>query len=91
MRHGRTVMDIDFKSLIENMFDGLCQVDKDRSILYWNHVAETITGYRSEEVVGRRCRDNILVHVDHHGKHLCHGRCPLQATIQDGAFRDAEV
>ena len=84
-------MDIDYKALIENIFDGLYLVDKDRSIIYWNRVAETITGYRSEEVVGRRCRDNILVHVDHHGKSLCRGRCPLQATIQDGAFRDAEM
>ena len=84
-------MDIDYKSLIENIFDGLYLVDKDRSIIYWNQVAEKITGYRSEEVIGRRCRDNILVHVDDNGQSLCHGRCPLQATIQDGAFRDAEV
>ncbi len=84
-------MDIDYKSLIENIFDGLYLVDKDRSIIYWNKVAEKITGYRSEEVIGRRCRDNILVHVDDNGQSLCHGRCPLQATIQDGAFRDAEV
>lgn len=84
-------MDIDYQSLIENIFDGLYLVDKNRSIIYWNHVAEKITGYRSEEVIGRRCRDNILVHVDENGKSLCHGRCPLQETIADGAFRDAEV
>jgi len=29
--------------------------------------------------------------VDEDGQSLCLGRCPLQATIQDGAFRDAEV
>ena len=84
-------MDIDYKSLIENIFDGLYLVNKDRSIIYWNQVAEKITGYRSEEVVGRQCRDNILVHVDQNGKSLCHSRCPLQATIQDGTYRDAEV
>jgi len=54
-------MDIDYKSLIENIFDGLYLVDKDRSIIYWNHVAEKITGYRSEEVVGRRCRRRSLL------------------------------
>jgi diguanylate cyclase (GGDEF)-like protein/PAS domain S-box-containing protein len=87
----RGVMDIDYQSLIENIFDGLYLVDKDRTIIYWNHVAEKITGYRSDEVIGRRCRDNILVHVDENGKSLCKGRCPLQATITDGKFRDAEV
>lgn len=84
-------MDIDYKSLIENIFDGLYLVDRDRSIIYWNHVAEKITGYRADEVIGRRCRDNILVHVDEKGKNLCQGRCPLAATIDDGTLRDAEV
>lgn len=83
--------DIDYKALIENIFDGLYLVDKDRSITYWNPVAEKITGYRAEEVIGRRCRDNILMHVDEKGQSLCHGRCPLKATIEDGRFRDAEV
>ncbi|BBO69614.1 diguanylate cyclase [Desulfosarcina alkanivorans] len=84
-------MDIDYKSLIDNIFDGLYLVDKNRSIIYWNRVAEKITGYRAEEVIGKRCRDNILVHVDRSGKSLCLGRCPLEATIGDGQFRDAEV
>lgn len=84
-------MDIDYKSLIENIFDGLYLVDKNRSIIYWNQAAEKITGYRSEEVIGCQCRDNILVHVDENGKNLCHGRCPLEASIADGDSRDAEV
>ncbi|WP_319406341.1 sensor domain-containing diguanylate cyclase [uncultured Desulfosarcina sp.] len=84
-------MDIDFRSLIENIFDGLYLVDKDRTIIYWNRVAEKITGYRSQEVIGRQCRDNILVHVDDKGRSLCLGRCPLASTIADGVFRDAEV
>ena len=84
-------MDIDYKSLIENIFDGLYLVDKNRSIIYWNHVAETITGYPADEVIGRRCRDNILVHVDRYGKNLCREGCPVDATIKDGRFRDAEV
>ena len=85
------MMDIDYQSLIENIFDGLYLVDKNRSIIYWNQVAEKITGYRADEVVGRRCRDNILVHVDGNGKSLCQGKCPLAATIADGTLRDAEV
>jgi diguanylate cyclase (GGDEF)-like protein/PAS domain S-box-containing protein len=84
-------MDIDYKALIENIFDGLYIVDKNRSIIRWNHVAEKITGYRAEEVIGHRCRDNILVHVDKNGESLCQGRCPLKATIEDGVMRDAEV
>lgn len=84
-------MDIDYKSLIDNIFDGLYLVDKNRCIIYWNHVAEKITGYRSEEVVGHHCHDNILVHIDQDGKSLCQDGCPLDATIKDGMFRDAHV
>ena len=84
-------MDIDYKSLIENIFDGLYLVDTDRAIIYWNHVAEKITGYRADEVIGRRCRDNILVHVDENGKNLCRTKCPLAATIADGTLRDAQI
>jgi diguanylate cyclase (GGDEF)-like protein/PAS domain S-box-containing protein len=89
--HGKAAMDIDYKSLIENISDGLYLVDHDRHIIYWNRVAEKITGYRSEEVLGRRCRDNILVHVDKDGKSLCRGSCPIDATMVDGEYRDAEV
>ena len=85
------VMDIDFKSLIDHIFDGLYLVDQDRTIIYWNRVAEKITGYRSEEVIGRKCKDNILIHVDNQGNRLCLGKCPLQATVLDGSFRDAEI
>jgi len=84
-------MEIDYKELIENISDGLYLVDHDRRIIYWNRVAETITGYRSDEVLGRRCRDNILIHVDMNGNSLCKGSCPIDGTLQDGRSRDAHV
>ena len=84
-------MEIDYKDLIENISDGLYLVDQDRRIIYWNRVAEAITGYRSEDVLGRRCRDNILIHVDKNGKSLCRGDCPIDGTMQDGRYRDANV
>ena len=84
-------MKIDYKDLIENISDGLYLVDHDRRIIYWNRVAESITGYRSEDVLGRRCRDNILIHVDKSGKSLCQDTCPIDGTMQDGRYRDANV
>ena len=84
-------MEIDYKDLIENISDGLYLVDHDRKIIYWNRVAEAITGYGPEEVLGRRCRDNILIHVDKDGKSLCRGSCPIDGTLEDGRYRDARV
>jgi diguanylate cyclase (GGDEF)-like protein/PAS domain S-box-containing protein len=79
------------KQLCDNLFDGVYFVDRDRKIAYWNRGAEELTGYTSEEVVGSRCFDNLLMHVDDSGCQLCHGGCPLAATIDDGKRRDAEV
>jgi len=84
-------MEFDYKDLIENMYDGLYFVDRRRTITYWNKAAERITGFTADEVVGCRCSDNILIHVDGKGKGLCRGMCPLAAAIDDGNSREAEV
>lgn len=80
-----------YKSMIENLFDGIYFVDKDRKILIWNKGAEIITGYSSSEVKGRFCYDNILNHVNSEGCELCHNGCPLQKTNDDGISREADV
>jgi diguanylate cyclase (GGDEF)-like protein/PAS domain S-box-containing protein len=66
-------------------------VDRDRRILFWNDGAERITGYRAQEVIGRFCHNNILMHCDHEERLLCGDGCPLLQTIHDGHPREAEV
>ena len=53
-----------FSYIVDNLYDGLYVVDNDRTITYWNKAAERISGFSAEEVVGRKCSDNILTHVD---------------------------
>ncbi len=78
-------------SVLNSLFDGLYFVDRERRITFWNRTAERLTGYEAREVVGRRCADNILVHVDGEGRNLCEGLCPVARTLQDGASREADV
>jgi PAS domain S-box-containing protein len=33
-----------YKDIIDNLYDGVYFVDKDRRIIYWNNGAERITG-----------------------------------------------
>ncbi len=80
-----------YKNLLDNLYDGVYFVDPNRTITYWNKGAERITGFKSEEVVGRRCMDEILVHVDTAGTRLCHGDCPLKCSIADKKERENEV
>ena len=53
-----------FKNILDNLYDGVYFVDLDRRITYWNKSAESLTGYKSSEIIGRHCWDNILMHVD---------------------------
>ncbi|MCF7935605.1 MAG: sensor domain-containing diguanylate cyclase [Synergistales bacterium] len=80
-----------YKRMLDTLYDGVYVVDTERKIHYWNMGAERITGYRRDEVYGRHCSDNILVHVDNEGNNLCLGMCPLAFTLQDGKMREADV
>ena len=79
------------KTIVDNLADGVYFVDPAREIKYWNPGAERITGYSSGAVVGHRCFDNILDHVDAQGNSLCHTVCPLAATMRDGEPREVSI
>jgi len=79
------------RDILDQMHDGVYLVDTDRAIRYWNRSAERISGYGADEVLGSRCSDGILMHVDRDGKNLCRSACPLAATMTDGNPREVEV
>jgi diguanylate cyclase (GGDEF)-like protein/PAS domain S-box-containing protein len=80
-----------YHMLLDYLYDGVYFVDRDGRITYWNKAAETITGYRSVEVVGKHCSDNLLMHVDGQEHNLCLTSCPLKKSIVDGVSRTADV
>ncbi len=80
-----------YLELLENLYDGVYYVDRGRSITYWNRAAEQITGYSRQEVLGKKCSDNLLRHVNDQGDCLCLSACPLAQTIEDGTPRSASV
>jgi diguanylate cyclase (GGDEF)-like protein/PAS domain S-box-containing protein len=80
-----------FHDIVEHLFDGAYFVDTERRITFWNKSAERLTGYKSKDVVGSSCPDNILSHVDEQGAHLCEALCPLAKTIKDGRPRESEL
>ena len=65
------------QSLLQSINDGIYILDFDRNIIFWNKAAETITGFTSNEVIGKSCKDNILRHTDMNGNELCIGSCPM--------------
>jgi diguanylate cyclase (GGDEF)-like protein/PAS domain S-box-containing protein len=86
-----TMQTILYRELLDNLYDGVYFVDTNKIITYWNRAAESITGYTCEEVVGKGCFDNILIHVDEKGNLLCESGCPLHAAIKDGKSREVNT
>ena len=77
--------DLGVSELLNALPDGAYITDTERQILFWNKAAERITGWRSQEVVGRHCSDNILAHVDKDGHALCGDEhCPLHRSMVTG-------
>lgn len=70
------------KSLLDGLDEGVYLVTRDRRVLVWNRGAERITGFTREDVVGRGCAENLLVHTDDQGRPLCFSSCPLTAAME---------
>jgi phosphoserine phosphatase RsbU/P len=68
--------------ILDSLNDGLYVCDTERKIVYWSKSAERLTGWKAEDVVGHRCMDNILNHVDIDGRRLCGEElCPLRRCM----------
>jgi diguanylate cyclase (GGDEF)-like protein/PAS domain S-box-containing protein len=80
-----------YRDLLDNLVDGVYFTDRERRINYWNKGAERLSGFRREDVLGKRCMDNILMHMDEKGNELCRRGCPLAYTIKDGIVREADL
>jgi diguanylate cyclase (GGDEF)-like protein/PAS domain S-box-containing protein len=80
-----------YRDLLDNLADGVYFTDREGRVIYWNKGAERLSGYTQSEVIGRRCSDNILMHVDASGVALCTSACPLQTSIQDGQLHEADI
>ncbi len=71
------------ETIIDSLNDGLYVTDMDRRILYWSKSAERITGWTAEDVVGTRCHDDVLNHLDKDGRRLCGEEfCPLYRSMR---------
>lgn len=73
-----------FKNILDNLFDGVCFLDRDKKITYWNKGAEVITGYKGQDVIGTSDCDSVLRHVSEQGQPLCNGSCPVEKVLRTG-------
>ena len=83
---------ISAEKIIDCLSDGVYVCDRDRRIVYWSKSAERITGWRSEDVLGRSCMEDILNHEDKDGRRLCGEEyCPLHRAMVTGVSTSVPV
>jgi PAS domain S-box-containing protein len=80
-----------YRLVLENLPAAVYLVDRERRITLWNKAAESLTGYQAQEVIGRLCRDDILMHCDQNNVILCGNACPLLDTMHDGKTQEAHL
>lgn len=80
-----------YRNLLDNLYDGVYCLDRQRTIVFWNKGAERLTGYSKAEVLGRKCSDDILVHMNDGGHGLCDLACPVEQSIKGGCGGEIEA
>ena len=80
-----------FRGIIEQINDGVYVLDRSRRIIYWNSAAERISGYPADEVLGKHCSDNILIHVDEAARPLCFDACPAVEAMDNDRVCEADL
>jgi PAS domain S-box-containing protein len=78
--------------ILESLSDGVYVCDLERRITYWGPSAERITGWKTEDVVGRKCHEDVLCHIDKDGHRLCGEEyCPLHRSMITGSVTHVPV
>jgi len=79
------------RAALESLQTGVCMVDRDRKICFWNDGAERMTGYLRQDVLGRFCGEILLVKFHENKAAICEHSCPLVDAMRDGKPRDSHV
>lgn len=81
------------KDLLDQLEEGICMVDRDHRIVYWNRGAEHISGYLAHEVAGQFSHGDLLMHCESDGSLLpgIGPGSPVIAAMQDGKTHETSV
>jgi diguanylate cyclase (GGDEF)-like protein/PAS domain S-box-containing protein len=80
-----------YKSLLDNLHDGIYFLNRNKRITFWNKGAERLTGYEGSDVVENGYSEEFLAPINENGANLCELGCPAEKTMSDGRIREAEV
>lgn len=77
--HRLTELEI-LQAALEGLDVGVYATDHEHKIVYWNRAAEKISGYLRGEVIGRSCKENLLMYCGKDAGNPCSKGCVLQSV-----------
>ena len=77
-----------FRTVLESLTTGICLVDHERKISFWNEGAEAITGFLRQEALGCLCGEFLLAKFHERNRTICEQSCPLLSAMRDGQPRE---
>ena len=63
--------------ILDSMEGGVLAIDKNARIIFFNHSAEEITGFKRDEVLNKSCREIL-------NSNICKEACPLEEALETG-------
>jgi len=78
---------LSLKNILDYLDEGLYFTDLNKNIHYCNSGAETITGYRFDEIAMQKCC-NIISHTDLNGEQLCEKQCLITKIIEEKKMQE---
>lgn len=87
------------EQILDNLMEGIIAHDRNRRILFFNRAAESITGFKKDEVVGKDCHDVFGTPFCGHRCSFCgggpesltHATYPINIVTRDGEPRHIEM
>src|SRR5260221_5099597 len=80
-----------FRTVLESLPIGVYMVDRDLKVIFWNRGAERISGYLAQDVIGRHCREKLLVGLDESDPATGGEASQLTNSLRDGQPIEADV
>jgi len=79
-----------YRTILENLQVGICLIDREQKILFWNDGAERIAGYLRQNVVGSLHRADILATEDEESQ-ASPVAAAISAVLRDGKLTSVEA
>jgi len=80
-----------YRMVLDNLYDGVYVLDKNKKIIFWNKAAEKITGYPEKEVLGAFCSQSIFSNITSGASQACLGLFPVIRALEDGKIHEEEL